>query len=333
MLGLPTTTAVKLFGDDSDDGVSQAAENEAPASMSDLASRKSNGEVEDIKRVLPLYVAQLARFTDEGGSDPPPKLADLIALRIERLPADARRILQAVAVLGDSSRSAQLVALLPDVRELSRYLSELGRAGFIDVEDGVVSSAHPLIRDVTLASTPSEVKKRLHSKARGDHGVDGEKIPLEADALHAYFAGESFEALMLLERTAEAARDRDDLDGTISMLHMALELARREMARGELDDPVAAVLMFSCKLGDALAAHGKPMDADGVLAEALNLAGPLSPERSRILASLANVARSNDRADAAFEHLDQALKIAENGKHPELLDMLERTRDRWFQGL
>ncbi len=317
--GLPTTVAVKLLrsGDASDIGNDDRPSDEGPSA----------------KRVSPMYVAQLTRFTEEGGSEPPAKLADLIALRIERLPADARRVLQAVAILGDRTRSAHLVALLPDVGELSRYLNMLEQADFVQVVDGVVGCTHPLIRDVTMASTPAEVKKRLHAKARGDFGVDGEQLPLEAQALHAYLAGETFEALMFLERWAEEARGRDDLDGAIDALHKALELARHEMMRGELDDPVSAVLMFSCKLGDALAAYGHQTDAEGVLTEALNLAGPASPERSRILASLANVARGVGRADTAFEHMDQALKIAEKADHPELLEMLERTRDRWFQGL
>ena len=328
--GLPTTVAVTLMVDDDD---RDRAAGSVPSNVEQDGGQDIHTSRVTVRRVSPMYVVQLARFTGEGGSDPPPKLADLIALRIERLRAETRRVLQAVAVLGDRSRSAQLVALLPDVQELSHYLGELESDGFITSHDGMVSTSHPLIRDVTLASMPAAVRKRLHAKARGHFGVDGEKIPLEADALHAYFAGNSFEALMLLEKMAEAARGRDDLAGCIGALHMALELARHEMVRGELDDPVGAVLMFSCKLGDALAADGKQTDAEGVLTEALNLAGPSSAERSRILASLANVAKGRGRADAAVEHLDEAVRIAEKVNQPELLEMLEGTRARWFAGV
>jgi hypothetical protein len=51
------------------------------------------------------------------------------------------------------------------------------------------------------------------------------------------------------------------------------------------------------------------------------------------LASLANVAKYGGRPDAAVERLDEAVRIAEKVKHPELLEMLERTRDRWFAGI
>jgi len=330
--GLPTEMARTLAGsDDNNDysaGMIAAARREVPLRDTDAPPSTPR-----IQRVSPMYLVQIARFISEGGSDPPAKLADLIALRIERLPADARRVLQAVAIVGDRTRSAQLVALLPDVRELSRNLGELQKAAFVHVQDGVVSTSHPLIRDVTLASTPAAVKKGLHARARGDFGVDDDKLPIEADAMHACHAGDAFEALMLLERTADAARLREDFEGAINALRKALELARIEIVRGELDDPVAAVLMFSCKLGDALAAHGKQMDAEGVLTEALNLAGPSSAERSRVLASLANVAKFIGRADAAVEHLDEAVRIAEKVDHPELLEMLERTRQRWIAGI
>ena len=280
-----------------------------------------------VPRVPPLYVEHMLRFIGEGFEDPPTKLADLIALRIERLAVDARRVLQAVSILGDATRSAQLGALLPEASELDKHLDMLDEAGLVTIEDSLVGTSHPLVRDVTLASTPHAVRSGLHARARDV------SAPLEADALHAYHAGESFEALMLLERVAGGCRERDDMLGAVASLHRALDLARREMARGELDDPVGAVLMFSCKLGDALALADKIMDAKGILTEALNLAGPAAPERSRILASLANIAQREGRADAAWQRLDEALAIAERGDNKTLVDTLERLRQRWVAGL
>ena len=59
------------------------------------------------RTVPPLYIDQLVRFGLEGGSDPPARMADLISLRIERLPPDARRVLQAIAVIGDATRTTR----------------------------------------------------------------------------------------------------------------------------------------------------------------------------------------------------------------------------------
>jgi serine/threonine-protein kinase len=279
-----------------------------------------------------MYLEQLLRYTREGGEDPPPKLADLIALRIERLDADARRVLQAVAVLGDAARSAQLVALVPDMNDIGRYMTLLRQAGFVDVNGPEAGCSHPLIRDIVLTSTPAAVRSELHGRARRDFGVDDLQIPLEAHALHAYYANSSFEALMLLEQTADKALTRDDPEGAVRAFRLALEVARREMMRGELDDPLGAVIMFSCKLGDALTLAGKHHDAEGVLTEALGLAGPQAKERPRLLASLANVARGTGNAGQAYAHLDEALRLAEKSKQPDLVDTLEQIRQRWVAG-
>ncbi len=293
-----------------------------------LTGAEDDGE----RRVLPMYLGQLVRYTREGGEEPPGRLADLISLRIERLDADARRVLQAVAVLGDASRAAQLVALLPDVDELGRYLTVLRQAGFIVVNGPEAACGHPLTREIVLGSIPRGVRRELHVRARRDFGVDDLRIPLEAHALHAYHAGESFEALMLLEQTAARSRARDDPEGAVRALRRALELARVEMARGELDDPESAMMMFSTKLGDALVLAGKHQDAEGILTEALGMAGPQAKERPRILASLANAAHGIGHPADAYTYLDDALRLAEKTKQTQLVDKLELMRQRWFAG-
>jgi serine/threonine-protein kinase len=325
--GLPTTVAARLLGGRQDsDEMAAAAESEVPPT-----SGTPLGEIQH-KRVSPMYVEQLLRFTREGGSDPPPKLADLIALRAERLPAEARRVLQGLAVLGDATARAQLVMVLPDaVAQLDKSLEELIRAGFVQRDADLYACSHPLIREITVASSPAAVRRTLHARARGA-AVGDVPRPLEADAVHAYHAAAPFEALMLLEHAADQALEREDAEGAVRFLHMALDLARREMVRGELDDPVGAVLLFSGKLGDALTVAGKQHDAEGVLLEALDLAGPASPERARLLASLAATENRIGRPDAAYRYLDEALRIAEKTGPPDLLDSLERLRSRWVTG-
>ncbi|RLB60677.1 MAG: hypothetical protein DRI90_13175 [Deltaproteobacteria bacterium] len=235
-------------------------------------------------------------------------------------------------MLGDASRAAQLVALLPDVDELGRYLTVLRQAGFVVVNGPEAACGHPLTREIVLGSIPRGVRRELHVRARRDFGVDDLRIPLEAHALHAYHAGESFEALMLLEQTAARSRARDDPEGAVRALRRALELARVEMARGELDDPESAMMMFSTKLGDALVLAGKHQDAEGILTEALGMAGPQAKERPRILASLANAAHGIGHPADAYTYLDDALRLAEKTKQTQLMDKLELMRQRWFAG-
>ncbi|MFT3768860.1 MAG: protein kinase [Minicystis sp.] len=280
--------------------------------------------------VPPLYIDQLIRFNMEGGSDPPARMADIIALRIERLPIEARRTLQAVAVIGDAADHDSLRCLLPDVRSFDELLATLSVAGLVEERDGIISTMHPLVRDVTLATIPAGVRRDLHARATTDKEGDPLPLPLEVQALHAYHAQNSFEALMLLEQVADRAASRGDQPGCVLALRRGLDLARREIFRGELDDPMRAVLIFSRKLGEALARAGDLTDADGVLREALDLAGPSGKDRAMVLGSLAFVARERDRANEATVYLREALELAKQSAANDLVSSLESMRREWM---
>jgi serine/threonine-protein kinase len=109
-------------------------------------------------------------------------------------------------------------------------------------------------------------------------------------------------------------------------LRRALELARRELFRGELDDPMRAVLIFSRKLGEALAKGGQLNDADGVLREALDVAGPSGKDRAAVLGALAHVSHARARRQEARDYLREALTLAARSGAPELVASLDALR-------
>ncbi|HVH46183.1 MAG TPA: protein kinase, partial [Labilithrix sp.] len=231
--------------------------------------------------VAPLYVDQLMRFSREQGGRAPTRLADLIALRVERLPPDARRVLQAIAVYGDNADGDTVRKMVTEGTNLDDATMLLEGAGMIEALDRAGTrhrSAHPLIRDVVLATIPAAVRRGLHA-ACAEIGEEIE-MSLEARALHEYNAQRTFQALILLEQVATRAGNRGDLGGAISSLRRGLDLARRELFRGELDDPMRAVLIFARKLGESLTAAGHFTDAEGVLREALDMAGPSGSDRA-----------------------------------------------------
>jgi hypothetical protein len=119
--------------------------------------------------------------------------------------------------------------------------------------------------------------------------------PLDVRAKHAMHAGSSLEALSLLDALSTRRAAHGDLYGSVGALRHALDIARREMHRGELDDPVAAVLVFARKLAEALIASEQWSDAQGVLREALGMTPPTSEHRPRLAALLARV-RDDERA-------------------------------------
>jgi serine/threonine protein kinase len=303
LAGLPATTVAKLV-----------AAVGAPSAPSFSAGRG----------IAPLYLDQVIRFGREHGGAPPARLADLIALRVERLPADARRVLQALAVLGDATADSALLPLLPGEPDLVEALGLLRRSGMIESTAQGWRVAHPLMRDVVLATIPALVRRELHSAAA--KSTDGTNSSIEVQALHEYYAHNAFDALILLEKVSSRCAARCDIAGTILALRRGLELARRELFRGELDDPMRAVLIFGRKLGEALAQAGDYMDAEGVLREALDMAGPSGPDRARVLGALAHVAFGRDRRLEAQVYLREAMELARRSGARELVTSLEKLK-------
>lgn len=272
--------------------------------------------------IAPLYIEQLLRFSVEHGGSAPARLADLIALRVERLPADARRLLQAIAIVGDNATEATFGPLLVDDVAVAGALGPLRAGGMVeDAGEGALRVAHPLIREVVLATIPAAVRKELHQRAAD--ASEARQGPLEVRAMHALHAQNAFEALILLERVSAQAASRGDAHGNVMALRRGLELARRELFRGELDDPMRAVLIFGRKLGEALAAAGAYLDAEGVLREALDMAGPNGQDRARVLAALAHVAHGRERRRDAHAYLHEALELATRSHAADLVSSLE----------
>jgi serine/threonine-protein kinase len=276
---------------------------------------------------LPLYVDQVVRFLAEGGSDPPLRLADLSAHRLGTLQPAARQLLQALAVLGDRADEESLRAVLGADVDVERTLDLIGKGDMIEQVEEQVVLRHPLFREVILLATPAGVRVELHR--RTIRWFDKQGAPIEARALHAYHSQESFEALLLLEQIAERALGRADQPAAINALRRGLELSRRELYRGELDDPMRAMAIFGRKLGDALSQSGNYADAEGVLREALDMTGPTGTDRAQILASLAGVARGRQRKDEAVGFLDEAIALARRSSAHGLVKDLTETRSRW----
>lgn len=289
--------------------------------------------------IVPLYVDQLVRFAAEGGGEAPSRLADLIAMRIERLAPFARRLLQALSVLGDDTETDLLHGLVAEATSVAAKASaslegdvavaieQLIGAGMIELGPRGLRHAHPLLREVASATIPAAVRREMH--ARAGRIAQARELPTEVRAMHQLHAQDAFEALCLLEQVAERALTRADARGAVHLLRRGLDLARREMVRGELDDPMSAVLIFSRKLGDALARAGSLSGAHGVLLEALDIAGPSGQDRAQLLSALAAVAHSRDRSREALEYLEEALEHAARSGARELMVSLEKMRRQW----
>jgi serine/threonine-protein kinase len=247
--------------------------------------------------------------------------------RLDTLEPAARRTLQALTVLGDRIEAKSLAELLPKQHPVESSLEQLEIAG-LAVRDGQLwSTSHPLLRELVVTGIPAAVRRELHAKAL--RVCERLGAPIEAQAQHAYEAQDSFQALLLLEQIADRATARGDLNTEIEALRRGLEIARRDVSRGELDDPLRAVLIFARKLGAALTRAGNFADAEGILREALDIAGPSGPDRARVLGNLAQVAHGRRREKDALGYIEQAIETARQSGAFDLVTTFTDTRDAW----
>jgi serine/threonine-protein kinase len=217
-----------------------------------------------------------------------------------------------VAAAGGAAAAGAEVGLDEALRELE--------AGRFVVGDHL---AHGLFRQVALAETSSRLRRELHARAFEHLQSDS---ALELRAFHARRGDLAFHGLVLLDELATIRARAGDDAGAIEAYRNALELARRELARGELDEPLAAVVTFSRKLADALAASEAYADAEGVLREGVDFGEPHGAEKAEMLASLARIAHRRKRPSDAAGYLEQAIRVARQSDASELVASLETMR-------
>lgn len=277
------------------------------------------------KGVAPLYVSQLVHFNIEGGGVAPTGLADLIALRVAALEPACRRCLQALAVLGAPVDRQMLERMVDERARGDKSVETLVQRGFVRVEEEKLAVVHPLFRELVLLELPAEVRRDLHAKA---FKLLSEVAPIEALADHARRGEDAMSALFLLEQVADSAFSNGDDAAGLRALRNGLDLAREELFRGQLEDPTRAICIFGRKLGSHLARRGRYSDAQGVLLEALDNAGPDIEEQAGLLQMLSEAAQSRRRTDDATGYLSRAIKLAQDAGESALeARLLERVNE------
>lgn len=259
------------------------------------------------RRLLPLYLEQLHSLGAQGLGDEtmPPRLADAVAQRVDRVGIAARRVMQTVAAYGGHCELDVLRELV-EPADMSG-LEELVDSGLAVVTATAVDLPHPFIAELVAAFIPAEARKEVHARILAL--VTERGAPLEVRAEHAYRSGQPMRSLMTLERMGDTALRRGDTRAAVLAYRRALELARREML--ESGDTVmdTALVTFSRKLGWAMARAGDLAGADGVVREAFDLTGRFSAARARMHVVLGRIATLRDRRRDAMRQFGQALEI------------------------
>jgi len=256
---------------------------EAPAPLRQILGERSEGN--------PLYTFEFLRMAlekkilirREGGvevsrapseEEVPGSIEGILAARIDRLDPEARRLLQAAAVLGREFPLDLLEEVRPGPEDLSQLLAELGRRGILHLahRDGSVICRfdHSLTRHVAYSNILQGSRRQLHRRA-------AEAL----EKLHPDRPG------ALLDLLAHHWTHSDSRDRAVEALREAMEhnrlRFRKEAAIGQC--------------GKALAL----MDKD-------------NPERFDLLLERSSLLVSVGRSDDAARDAEEALVQADGGQ-------------------
>jgi class 3 adenylate cyclase len=247
--GLPTGETLildPLGDDDAADLIDRALGAPLDPAGRDLVVRHAEGNPFFLEELLfDLLDRQLLRQRAEGWAldaaalSVPDSVRDVLAARIDLLPPSAKDALQAAAVIGRSFSPAGLAALAGSAAEVRTLVER----GFVRATEPELVFKHALTRDVAYDSVPKAERARRHAGyAEWFEGEDGRE---ERAGTLAYHYAEAVKpeiadlawrdreeevarlrvsALRWLNRAAELAIARFDLDDALGLLERAAEL-------------------------------------------------------------------------------------------------------------
>lgn len=237
----------------------------------------------------PLLLLELALRAVErpGGLQPPPNLRAMLASRILHLPFCARRLLEAIALLGRFSTLERVEPLFDrQSADLLNGLSTLEEHGLVRPCADRLCVRHDLVAEITLANLTPGVRTVFHRKIAGI---------LSTEALQTQSA----------ELTWEAARHWTGAGDTSAAVHILRACARHCL---ELGAPQRAIDLLReallSKTTDAVYA-----DLERELAQAFWIAGRWDDVRSTTEAMLRRLGdEQQDHSDIELMHLQSSFR-------------------------
>ena len=270
-----------LGGDEIAELVAQLCSRDIGRAAADRVARESAGN--------PFVATQLARFldaavdlgdSDEGRDDdlistieewdewsepgageasPTISVGDVLAWHVHRLPADGRRLLEAVAVAGRPIRQEEAIRVAEVTGEVTAALVALQAAHLVRTGGSAphdeIEMYHDRFREEIVATIPAEEVARLHRRfAELLEATPGDR---DAEALLGHWrgAGDDERARRYALAAARRAHQTLAFDRAAELYELALQLSP--------DDPAMAHEL-ALRRGDALASGGKSIAAGEV---------------------------------------------------------------------
>ena len=262
-------------------------------------SRPTLRKVHDVSGGNPFYALEIARFLLERGSTlrpaeplPVPRtLEELVRVRLDRLPATVRHLLEAAALLAEPTPAALTAAASEPEREAGALDRALA-AGLIELEGQRIRFTHPLLAAAVVSGIGPQRRQQLHARLAQIVSDPEER------ARHLALATEGAEAEIAesLEQAAERAARR----GAPAVAAELAELASQRTPTTDHDARWRRLIEAGLRYATA-----------GDLARARALLEPLTneippgPRRAEVLLNLADFRW--DDAGAAIELGERAL--------------------------
>ena len=223
------------------------APEEADALIGDVVSEGLRERIAHAAGGNPLFITEILAIADEDGAvDVPPTLKALLAMRLDQLEGDERRLLECGSVEGEIFHRGAVQTLAPEQTQVTTRLAALVRRQLIRPdrpqlpgEDGF-RFHHLLIRDAAYDALPKTVRAELHQRfadwleTHGQQLVELEEIVgyhLEQAARYLAELGQDSRELALtagdrLGAAGDRAFWRGDSRATAGLLERALSLTR-----------------------------------------------------------------------------------------------------------
>ena len=186
------------------------------------------------------FLEELIRGASRGDEALPDSIFGVLQARLDELHPDARRVLRAASVFGDSFTVDQALALLSGMsRELVEFrLLTLARAEIVTPGANEYRVRHALVRDATYATLTDEDRTLGHKLAGELLESTGGAGPL-ALAEHFVRGGLPERAVAHLRASATKALEGNDLRGAVALAERALALGPSRDELGVLHATIA----------------------------------------------------------------------------------------------
>lgn len=224
---------------------------------------------------VPLFAAEIARFALEQPHSPdrPVSLDHAILSRAARLPDDAQRLLELIALAGVPVDRGFL-ASASDISDVDRPLAFLNTGDFTRVRarSGIewIETFHDRVREAVVGAMPPERERETHGRIALSL-EQREPSDVERLAEHFAAAGENQHAVGYAIRAAERAQAALAFDRAANWFGRALDLG---------DHPAMERARLQAERGEALAQAGRGLEAAESLTRAAEGGGPWEADRN-----------------------------------------------------